>query len=446
MQNVNQSKLFNASCIALIVTAMTFAIRAGILTELSETFTLTETELGWVNSMAFLGFPIAMIIGGLLYNQVGPKLMMYAAFFCHLLGLVLTITAGGFVGLLVSTFFIGFANGCVEAACNPLIADMYHENKTTMLNKFHVWFPGGIVIGSLVAFAMEGVNWQYQIAVMIVPTLIYGYFVFTSKFPKIEHIENDTSENIKGLFNPLFFFILICMTLTATSEFGTTQWVDRILGKAGANPMLILALVTGVMAAGRYFAGGLVHRLNPSGVLWTSAIVTTIGIYMLSISTGGMVYVAAFLFALGICYFWPTMIGFTAENIPKTGALGMSLVGGAGMFAMTIWNPVIGQWLDQHRIDKLGVNGENATTMLMEFKKSLANAQMAVKELTDKFMTSGGAETEMQLNAAKASLAKLDAIELAAGQATLGNLAIFPAILIILFGGLFFYMKNRKTA
>ncbi len=414
---VNKSQLFYASCVSLIVTAMTFAIRAGILTELSQSFTLTETELGWVNSMAFLGFPIAMLIGGLVYNQVGPKRMMYAAFICHLLGLVLTITAGGFMGLLVSTFFIGFANGCVEAACNPLIADMYHDNQTTMLNKFHVWFPGGIVLGSLVAYFMEGMNWQYQIAVMIVPTLIYGYMIFTAKFPESEHIESNTGENIKGLFNPLFFFILICMTLTATSEFGTTQWVDRILGKAGANPMLILALVTGVMALGRYFAGGLIHRLNPSGVLFTSAILTTLGIYMLSISTGGMVYVAALLFAVGICYFWPTMIGFTAENIPKTGALGMSLVGGAGMFAMSIWNPIIGKWLDGNRIEALNIGAEKTEERLASFKEALANGDEAA-----------------------------NAIELAAGQATLGNLAIFPAILIILFGGLYFYMKSRKTA
>ncbi len=414
---VNKSQLFYASCVSLIVTAMTFAIRAGILTELSQTFSLTETELGFVNSMAFLGFPIAMLIGGLVYNQVGSKRMMYAAFICHLLGLVLTITAGGFIGLLVSTFFIGFANGCVEAACNPLIADMYHENKTTMLNKFHVWFPGGIVIGSLVAFAMDGMNWQYQIAVMIIPTLIYGYLIFSAKFPESENIESNTSENIKGLFNPLFIFIAICMTLTATSEFGATQWVERLLGKAGANPMLILAFVFGVMAIGRYFAGGLVNRLNTSGLLFTSAILTTLGIYMLSISTGGMVYVAALIFAIGICYFWPTMIGFTAENIPKTGALGMSLVGGAGMFAMSIWNPIIGQWLDGNRIEALGITGEQIEERLELFKEALASGDDAA-----------------------------NAIELAAGQATLGNLAIFPAILIVLFGGLYFYMENRKIA
>jgi MFS family permease len=324
--------------------------------------------------------------------------MMYAAFFSHLLGLVLTIMAGGFWGLLISTFFIGFANGCVEAACNPMIADMYHDNKTTMLNKFHVWFPGGIVIGSLVAQLMSGMGWQAQIGIMLLPTLVYAYLIFGQTFPQSEHIESSTKENIKGLANPLFIFIAICMTLTASTEFGTTQWVERILGNAGAQPMLILALVTGLMAIGRYFAGGLVHRLNPTGVLWGSAVIAALGIYMMSVVTGPMIYVAAVLFAIGICYFWPTMLGFTSEYIPKTGALGLSLVGGAGMFAMSIWNPIIGGWLDTNRA------------------KALADGLV------------------------------VDADELAAGQMTLGSLVLFPAVLIVLFGGLYFYMQRQRTA
>lgn len=279
-----------------------------------------------------------------------------------------------------------------------MIADMYHDNQTTMLNKFHVWFPGGIVIGSLVGQSMGamGMGWQAQIGIMLIPTVIYAYLIFGQTFPKSENIESNTLENIKGLANPLFLFIAICMTLTATTEFGTTQWVERILGKAGAEPLLILALVTGLMALGRYFAGPLVHRLNPAGVLLASAIISALGIYMLSIATGPMVYVAAIMFAIGICYFWPTMIGFTSEYIPKTGALGMSLVGGAGMFAMSIWNPIIGGWID-------------------------GNRAIAIAE---------GLEG--------------DAAELAAGQMTLTSLAIFPTILILLFGALYFYMRGKK--
>lgn len=396
---MNKSRLFNASCIALVVTAMTFAIRAGILEQLNVEFGLNDFQLGWVNSMAFLGFPVAMIIGGLLYNTVGPRKLMWVAFIGHLLGLVLTIFATGFWGLIISTFFIGFANGSVEAACNPMIANMYPDNKTTMLNKFHVWFPGGIVIGALVSQFMTGMDmgWQMQIAIMIIPTLIYAYLIFGQEFPQTVDLESSTSENIKALFTPLFIFIALCMTLTATSELGTQQWVEKILGNAGASGMLILALWSGIMAVGRYFAGPIVHKLNPTGVLLASAVVSTLGIFLLLNSSGALIYLSTAVFAVGLTYFWPTMIGFVGEYLPKTGALGMSLVGGAGMFALTIWNPIIGRWLDTAR------------------EEALASGMTA------------------------------EAADQAAGLATLDNLAFFPAILIIAFLILYFWMKKSTT-
>lgn len=398
----NRDRLFLAACISLIVTSMTFAIRAALLPELGEIFSLTDAQLGWVNSMAFLGFPIAMLIGGLLYNSVGPRNMLLVAFACHLLGLLLTIFAGdlgpfsGFWGLMVSTFFIGLANGCVEAACNPMVANMYPDKKTEMLNKFHVWFPGGIVIGSLIGYFFgEAIGWQALIATMFVPTVIYLVLILGQEFPKANAISNDTSKNVKSLLTPLFLFIVVCMTLTATTEFGTTQWVEKILGASGASPMIVLALVSGLMATGRFFAGPIVHRFNPAGVLLISAVLATVGIYLLSTLTGGSVYFAAIVFALGVCYFWPTMIGFVGEYIPQTGALGMSLVGGAGMFAMTIWNPIIGGWLDKAK------------------------------------------------NAAESAGASGPEADIIAGQFTLGNMVWFPSILIVLFTALYFYMKNR---
>lgn len=399
-QNVNKARLFNACCIALIVTAMTFAIRAGILNDLNEEFQINDTQLGWINSMAFLGFPVAMIIGGLLYNSVGPRRLMWVAFIGHLLGILMTIFAaslGGFWGLIISTFFIGFANGAVEAACNPMIADMYPDNKTTMLNKFHVWFPGGIVIGALVAnFLGDILGWQGLLGVMLIPTIIYAFLIFGQGFPKAQDLESNTAENIKGLVNPLFIFIAICMTVTATSELGTQQWVEKILGNQGANTMIILALWAGIMAVGRFFAGPIIHKLNPVGVLFGSAIISTVGIFFLLNSSGVSTYIATAVFAIGLTYFWPTMIGFAGEYLPRTGALGMSLIGGAGMFGVSIWNPIIGKWLD----------------------KAKATAE------------ANGLEGE--------------AAEFFAGQQTLDNLAWFPAALIILFGILYFFMKKRN--
>ncbi|MEA5459169.1 MFS transporter [Arcicella sp. LKC2W] len=401
-QIINRDKLFLGSCFALITTAMAFGIRAGVLTQLGVEFNLTSQELGYVNQMAFLGFPIAMIIGGPLYNALGPKKIIWVAFATHVLGLVMTIFSGGFWTLLISTFFVGFGNGTVEAACNPMISDMYEGNeKTKMLNRFHMWFPGGIVIGSLLSQFMTsaGMSWQMQIGAILIPAVIYAFLFFGQTFPESQDEgAASTGDNLKAMMSPLYIFMLACMALTAISEFGPEQWIGPVLGKAGASPMIILALVTGLMAVGRYFAGPIVHSINPTGVLLGSAVLTTLGVVLMSQATGGMVYASAIIFALGVCYFWPTMIGFVAENLPRTGAFGMSIIGGMGMFSTSIFQPVIGKWLDDEK------------------------ASAAAQGLTG------------------------DVAELAAGQATLDNMAVFPAILVVAFAGLFFYMRKNKTA
>ncbi|RRB02963.1 MFS transporter [Larkinella rosea] len=397
---VNQSRLFNASCFALITTAFSFSIRAGILPQLGTEFGLTATQLGFINSMFFFGFPISMIIGGLVYHSVGPRIIMMVAFVAHTLGILLTIYSGGYTGLLISTFFIGFGNGCTEAACNPMIADMYvGEKMNKMLSRFHMWFPGGIVLGSLISKFMTdaGQPWQAQIWIIMIPTLIYVFLYFGQAFPKPQ-VEGVTSlsKNFKAMGTFLYIFIFCCMAFTAISEFGPQQWVGLIMSKSGASPMLILALVTGLMAIGRYFAGPIIHRLDQTGVLLGSAVFATIGIYLFSTQTGAAAYIAAVFFAIGVCYFWPTMIGFVAERIPLSGALGMSIVGGVGMFSTAIFQPIIGGWIDADRVEKaaLGLSG--------------------------------------------------DELELAAGQATLLRMTSFPIILIVAFTFLYIYIRNRK--
>jgi MFS family permease len=399
-ETLNKNALFYGSCFALITTAFSFSIRAGILPELGNQFGLTAEQLGFINSMWFLGFPISMVIGGLVYHSVGPKNIMTVAFISHTLGILLTIYAGGYVTLLVSTLFIGFGNGCTEAACNPMIADMFSGVKMNkMLNRFHMWFPGGIVLGALVSKFMTdfGMTWEAQMWIIMVPTVIYAFLFFGKAFPKPK-VEGATSltENFKAMFSPLYLFLIVCMALTAISEFGPQQWVSIILSSGGAEPMIILALTTGLMAVGRFFAGPVVEKLGQTGVLLGGSILATIGIYMFSTVTGPMAYVAAVIYAFGICYFWPVMVGAVAQRVPLSSALGMSIIGAVGMFSSSIFQPIIGSWIDSSR------------------------AEYVAEGLTG------------------------DALELAAGQSTLQNMIAFPAILIVLFTIFFFWQRNPK--
>lgn len=399
----NRTKLFVASCMALIVTSLSFAVRAKIEYVFDNTYGLSGQEIGWAFGPAFWGFTLAMFAGGLIIDVVKTKRVVWAAFFFHLAGLILLVMAKDAVTLFISNVFIGFGNGCVEAACNPLIATVYPKQKAKMLNRFHVWFPGGIVLGGILSTLMVdtlGLSWQLLAGTLFIPLAIYGFLFFKERIPETERVTSGVSYKgmLKNVSAPytiilivltmilfasvpgmeldfsssityivmgglvllifvegkvvnkmslLFPFIFFCMFLTAATELGTNQWINKLLENSGINPMIILVVITGLMAVGRFFAGPLIHRLNTTGVLLGSAVISTIGLFWLSTSSGAvMTMAAAIVFAIGVCYFWPTMLGFVAEYVPESGALGLSIMGGAGMVATSLVLPIMGESID----------------------------------------------------------------------------------------------------
>ena len=402
--NPQRSQLFVASCLALLVTSLSFGIRAGILGRLGVEFQLSAGQLGTIAATAFWGFPLAVIIGGMVVDIIGMKKLLLVAFSFHLIGIVLTIFAGGYWSLFISTLCVGIANGTVEAACNPLVATIYSDNKTTKLNHFHLWFPGGIVIGTLLVFFLDKivVGWQIQVALMIIPTIIYGYLFSKLSFPVTERVASgvSTSEMYKAVLNPLFLFMIILMFGTAITELFTGQWIDVLLKNVSDNAILLLTIETGVMVLGRAFAEPVVHKFSPQGVLVISAILAAVGLYLLGHTSGNMLFVGAIIFGMGVCYFWPTMLGFVAENLPKTGAVGLNFMGGAGMFAVSVYTMFMGGYYDE-----------------------LVNAKLKLPEVAN------------DLNLAKK----------AAGPEIINVTLIIPMVLAVAFIGLFFYMRSKKS-
>ena len=415
-KTIDRHQLFWASCLALLVTSLSFGIRAGILNRLGVEFNLNATELGTIAATAFWGFPLAVILGGMVVDSIGMKKLLVLAFVFHLAGILLTVFAGGFWSLFISTLLIGIANGTVEAACNPLVAALYPENKTTKLNHFHLWFPGGIVIGTLIVFLLDkvGIGWQVQVGLMIIPTLLYGYLFSKLDFPVTERVAAgvSTGEMYKSLLNPLFIFMIVCMFGTAITELFTGQWIDVLLRNVTDNALLILTLTTGVMVVGRGLAEPVVKKFSPQGLLLISAILSALGLFMLGRFTGGMLFVGALVFGMGVCYFWPTMLGFVAENLPKTGAVGLNLMGGAGMFAVSIYMMFMGGFYDRKLLGKLP-----AGTDLKAYSDAPAGSDMA--------------------NA-------LAQAKTAAGPEIINATMVIPVILSFAFAGLYMYMRGRQ--
>ncbi|SEN85818.1 Fucose permease [Mucilaginibacter gossypiicola] len=425
MQTINRAQLFRASCLSLLVTSLSFGIRAGILSDQGVRFHLNASQLGTIAATAFWGFPLAIIIGGFIVDIIGMKKLLVSAFVFHLVGILLTIFANGYWTLFLSTLMIGIANGTVEASCNPLVASLYTDNKTTKLNHFHLWFPAGIVIGTLIVFGLDtalahGVSpkpyWisQVEIALMLIPTIAYGFLFSKLDFPVTERVSAgvSTEDMYMALVNPLFLFMIICMFGTAITELFTNQWTDVLFKTVTDNAILILTFVASVQVLGRAFASPIVHKLAPQGVLLISAILSALGIYLMVHLHGDAIYFAAVVFGLGVAFFWPCMIGFVAENLPRTGAVGLNLMGGAGMFGVSIYMMFMGGFYDKIMVSKLP-----AGASLDAYRSAPAGSDMA-----------------------KA----FDAARSAAGPEVLNTTLIIPVALIVAFVGLVIYMRSRK--
>ncbi|GAB3935601.1 MFS transporter [Mucilaginibacter myungsuensis] len=394
MSTIQRDQLFRASCLSLLVTSLSFGIRAGMLDKLGVDFQLDKAQLASIASVAFLGFPIAVVIGGFIVDIIGMKKLLVLAFLLHLAGIILTIFAGGYWTLMISTLCIGLANGTVEAACNPLVASLYTTEKTTKLTHFHLWFPGGIVIGSLIVLLFDklGLSWQIQVGVMLLPTVIYGYLFSKLDFPVTERVAAgvSTAGMYKALANPLFIFMFILMFGTAITELFTGQWIGVLLKNVTENAILLLALTNGVIVLGRAFAKPILRAITPQALLFVSAVLSAMGLYMLGHFEGTAVFAGAVIFGAGVCFFWPTMLGFVNTNIPATGALGLNLMGGAGMFAVSVY-----------------------TIFMGDFYKSLeASASSPIE----------------------------------AGRAILNATLVIPVVLIVAFGALVLFMKSRNKA
>lgn len=350
----HRRRLFIASCIALIATAMSFAIRADILGALGDTLALNKEQLGLATGVWAFGFTLSIFFGGQLVDFLGMGKILALAFLAHVAGIFLTIFTNGFWMLFAGTLSIGLGNGLVEAAINPLTATIYAEQKTAKLNLLHVWFPGGIVIGGLTAFVMSrlGFGWQAKMSIILVPTIIYGLSFIGQKFPPTERVQQGvtTAGMYRVVLQPLFLLLVFCMILTASTELVTGQWMPNVLSitaRLAEGGILLLVLTNGIMAVGRFFAAPLVHRLSPTGLLIGSSGFSAIGLIFLSFANSpATAIIAAILFGIGVCYFWPTMLGITSERFPSGGSLALAIIGATGTLAVYIFTFLFGNVYD----------------------------------------------------------------------------------------------------
>jgi MFS family permease len=367
---MDKQKLFVASCVSLVTTSMVFAIRGDVAPAMSTAFQLTNEQMGLIFSPAFWAFTIAIFVSGALVDVVGMRVLHVLSAVGYLVGLGLILAAphpmepvvsifdnAGTSMLYAGFFIMGLSQGLVEGVINPLIATIYADEKTRTLNMLHAWWPGGLVIGGLLAALLTQVfdaSWQVKLGIIGVPAIVYLVMVLSLTYPATERVASSitTGEMWREARRPLFLLLFVCMWMTAAAELAPDQWFPAVMGALvpQLQGVLFLVYTAGLMFLLRFYGSGIAHRA-PLATLVVCSVLTAVGLYWLgSLQPGAsplVAFAAATVFGVGKTFFWPTMLGVTAEQFPRGGALLLGLMGGAGMLSVAVAIPIMGARIEQ---------------------------------------------------------------------------------------------------
>ena len=350
----NAQRLLWAGFMAILAAGMGFSIRGGILGQWGKEFGFTMTELGTITGGGLTGAGLIILAGAFIADKVGYGKLMVLAFVTHFASAVLQLAAGAayasggkdaaFYCLYFGMFLFAIGNGICEAVVNPLVATLFPKNKTHYLNILHAGWPGGLIIGGLLSYFMnpdkaDPVNWKIQMSLFLVPVILYGLMVLGQRFPKSEASQAGVSYNtmLIQLFAPLMIVLLVIHAMVGYVELGTDSWIAKITGSIMESPqrgLLLFVYTSSLMFALRFFAGPIVHRISPLGLLFISGLLGFAGLQLLGgAQTVMMCIMAATIYSLGKTFLWPTMLAVASEQFPKGGAITIGALGGIGMLS-----------------------------------------------------------------------------------------------------------------
>ena len=491
---VHANRLFVACIISLVATSFGFVVRGFLVGVWAQEFNLTQAQVGAIQGAGLFPFALSIVFFSLIIDRIGYGRAMVFAFLGHTVSAFITMTATSFQQLYVGTLLFALANGTVEAVINPVTATLFPRSKTHHLNIRHAGWPGGLVLGGLLFMLLGDLHWKWQIGLYLIPTAIYGFLLLGQKFPIQERVASgvsyadmlrefgwastlivsffvvyafDTVFGSLGMYEgtvswpvalaiaavptiafaaiyrsfgrPMFVFLLLVMILLATTELGVDSWITNLMTPvlnqfSRYGGLMLLVYTSAIMFVLRFFAGPIVHRISPLGLLAACAALASLGLFWIANAGAapGMIFAAGTLYGIGKTFFWPTTLGVVTEQFPRGGAMTINAIAGVGMISVgVLGGPLLGSIQDRALDARLQavspeihgqVAGEPHTAYLMSYRP------------IDRSRVAALPEEARQV---------VEQITTENSQRTLATFAILPAIMFFCYVGLILYFRAR---
>lgn len=479
----SRKKIFWACFIALVATSFVFGVRANVIGELAAKFDLSEAQKGTILGVGLWPFAISIVVFSLIIDYIGYKTAAVFAIVCHVASLLLTIFATGYQSLYWATFLVAIANGTVEAFINPVVATAFRDEKAKWLNILHAGWPAGLALGALFTIFLGNLDWQVKYGMCFIPVVIYTILVMPCKFPPNERVAagipyRDMLQEVgaigffiigwlmtmgvaqiigvqlnwmipvglaaavaalaglytRSLGNWMFLLILVTMGPLATTELGTDSWMPDLLGAelSPKSATWVFIYVSTIMTVLRFYAGPIVHRFSPIGLLVISAAVAVIGLLFLSKAVAFVVVIAATVYAFGKTFLWSTTLGLVSEQFPKGGALTLNGVSAVGVLGMgIIGTPFMGVLQDRE------VDAQLAAQSPAIYEQVSGEPRETI------FGSVPGLNQDALVNLSAHEKAQLSSIQKTSKKGSFAKVAILPGFMLACYLILFLYFKSR---
>lgn len=415
----NAKRLLWAGFMAIFAAGVGFAIRGGIFDNWGGEYGFTASQLGAIGGAGFTGFCFGIILGGVVADKIGYRWLVLLAFACHVVSAFVTFGASSpenaYTFLFWGMFIFAYANGTLEAVANPLVATLFPNNRTHYLNILHASWPAGMVLGTVAGWILDDkmqVGWKTQLALYLIPTVIYGLMFLGQKMPQSEASEKGISLSamfkdvgilgalvacfllalffadvlkpvlgdnsqmggyvLGGLLliavgvltkfsmgSILLFVLFVTHALVGAVELGTDGWIQNITGNLFSSEQgkWLFIWTSAIMFFLRFAAHWIEKnlKLSPVGLLLVCSVLAVIGLQLAStMQTFAMALIALGIYAVGKTFFWPTMLAVVSDRYPRTGAIAISIMGGIGMLsAGLIGGPGLGYGKDRFAAEAL---------------------------------------------------------------------------------------------
>ncbi len=492
--------LFWGCFLAMITTSLAFITRAFLCNDPGlwpTTFGLDKVRAAELFGAGIWSFALSIILFSLIIDRIGYKAAMVFSFVCYAGYAGFALWAYQVVGgdkeraywlLYAGSVILGLGNGTVEAFTNPVVATMFNREKTKWLNILHAGWPAGLVIGGLLSIGLADAvkaDWRILVYLLAAPAVVFVAVLARCRFPVNERVASGTSYRemlaefgvfgaalagflmcrqmdqvfeawtatttwivfaaatgafafyARSIGNGLLVLLCLVMIPLATTEIGTdgaiTGIMEAPLREVGAHPLWVLIYTSAIMAILRFNAGAIVNRISPIGLLAVSAVLAIAGLFWLSAASGLVaIFAAATLYGFGKSFFWPTTLGVVSEQTPKGGALTLNAIAGIGMLAVGIvGGPAIG-----------AIQEDAAKKAIISQMGEVAYAR--VSNEASYFLGDYTAVNEARVASLPETVAEKyqRAID-GSRQGSLRTIALFPAVMLVVYLGLIFWFRRR---